>query len=533
MKYRRALAAVAAAIASASVAQVVDADPASASLGAPYTEPNRPQFHFSPPQAWMNDPNGMVYFDGEYHLFYQYNPYANVWGPMHWGHAVSRDMVHWDNLPIALFPDRHGTIFSGSAVVDRDDTTGFGTKQSPPLVAMFTYHDHLAENLGRKDFQTQGIAYSTNRGRDWIKYAGNPVIPNPGSRDFRDPKVIWYAPTHSWVVALAVHDHVAFYSSPDLKNWTHESDFGADLGAHGGTWECPDLLDMPDAAGGGEGAATHRAVLLVSINPGGPNGGSATQYFVGRFDGHRFTAERPSRPGAAALWVDYGTDDYAGSTWSGGKPGDDRQLFLGWMSNWQYARVVPTERWRSAMTIPRELRLVPGPEGMELHSVPVQELTTLRGAPTAVPAAVTHQTALSPVDTGAKAGLWELMLELETREARRVELSFANDRGERVVFRLNEPEKRYEIDRSASGAVHFHPAFPDLQTAPLPANNASLKVHAFVDRTSIEVFLDDGATVFTTIAFPSAPYDKITLSADHDVAIKSGTVYELKSIWTP
>ena len=480
----------------------------------------------------MNDPNGMVYFDGEYHLFYQYNPYANVWGPMHWGHAVSPDLVHWDNLPIALFPDRHGTIFSGSAVVDRDDTTGFGTKESPPLVAMFTYHDHLAEKLGRTDFQTQGIAYSTNRGRDWTKYAGNPVIPNPGSRDFRDPKLIWYAPTHSWIVTLAVHDHVAFYSSPDLKTWTHESDFGRDLGAHGGTWECPDLLDMPDAAAGGADAGTHRAVLLVSINPGGPNGGSATQYFIGRFDGHRFSAE-PQRPGdATAHWLDYGTDDYAGSTWSGGKGGDERQLFLGWMSNWQYGNAVPTTRWRSAMTIPRELRLVAGARGPELHSIPVAELAALRAVSTNIAGAVTRRVELIPPAGGAT-GLWELELKLETRKAAMVELSFANAAGEQTVFRLNAREQRYELDRSKSGAVDFNPVFSALQTAPLPARAATVRIHAYVDRSSVELFLDDGATVFTTIVFPGAPYDKIVLSADRDIAIASGTVHALRSIWGP
>ena len=341
---------------------------ATAAAAGLYQEPLRPQFHFTPPQQWMNDPNGMVYDHGEYHLFYQYNPYANHWGPMHWGHAVSPDMVHWQNLPIALYPDRLGAIFSGSAVLDAANTSGFGTKSRPALVAMYTYHDHLAENLGANGYQSQGLAWSVDGGRNWTKFPGNPVLKNSGVRDFRDPKVFWHAASHRWVVALAVGDHIAFYSSQNLKTWVHESDFGAGQGAHGGVWECPDLIETRV-----EGTATARYVLLVSINPGGPNGGSATQFFVGNFDGHRFTPEASddqAQP-AAPRWIDYGTDDYAGSTWSGAARGDARVRFIGWMSNWQYANKVPTERWRSAMTLPRELKLVQSIRGLEVHSSPV------------------------------------------------------------------------------------------------------------------------------------------------------------------
>jgi len=236
-----------------------------------YHEAHRPQFHFSPPQQWMNDPNGLVYDRGEYHLFYQYNPYGNRWGPMHWGHAVSPDMVHWENLPIALYPDRIGAIFSGSAVLDVNNTSGFGARANPPLVAIFTFHDHLRENLGETGFQSQGLAYSLDRGRSWIKYAGNPVLTSPGVRDFRDPKVFWYAPDHKWVMTLAVADHIAFYSSSDLEHWAHESDFGSGLGSHAGVWECPDLIRLAV-----QGTSTSRYVLLVSVGRGGPNGGSAT-----------------------------------------------------------------------------------------------------------------------------------------------------------------------------------------------------------------------------------------------------------------
>lgn len=492
-----------------------------------YAEQFRPLFHYSPPQQWMNDPNGMVYLDGEYHLYYQFNPYANVWGPMHWGHAVSRDLVHWENLPIALFPDRNGTIFSGSAVFDSGNTSQFGTQTNPPLVAIYTYHDHLRENLGASDFQSQGIAYSLDRGRNWTKYSENPVLRSSGSRDFRDPKVFWYEPGKTWIMTLAVHDHVAFYSSPDLKHWSHESDFGREHGAHGGVWECPDLIDMPVV-----GESSRRSVLLVSINPGGPNGGSATQYFVGRFDGHKFELDAAEWSATfAGAWVDYGTDDYAGSTWSGGKPGDQRQLFLGWMSNWQYARNVPTERWRSAMTIPRVLNLVRTPRGLELHSESAAELKTLRTGKLDI--------AVGPVEgyrdlngaPGARPNLMELELDLNTGDAGRVELIFGNDGGQQTIFRVDKAARRYEIDRSASGLVDFYSGFTRIQSAPLIGDGGRVAIHAFVDHSSLELFINGGETVFTTIDFPSKPYDKIEMRADKKVSIVSGAVYTLGSIW--
>jgi fructan beta-fructosidase len=494
-----------------------------------FDEPWRPQFHFSPAQHWMNDPNGMVYFDGEYHLFYQYNPYATVWGPMHWGHAVGGDLVHWANLPIALFPDVHGTIFSGSAVVDVGNTSGFGSRKRPALVAIFTYDNPFAASLGQRESQTQGLAYSLDRGRTWTKYAGNPVLANPESRDFRDPKVFWYAAGKKWVMTLAVHDHVSFYSSRDLKSWTHETDFGKDVGAHGGVWECPDLIEMPV-----EGSAERKAVLLVSINPGGPNGGSATQYFVGRFDGHQFLQDADASGGAqSAAWIDYGTDNYAGSTWSGNKPADERQLYLGWMSNWQYANQVPTQLWRSAMTLPRELRLVPTARSLELRSTPVAELAGLRTHQ----ASIAAQTAEGSLDLAAQTGisgeLLELELSLRTGGAQRVELVFSNPQGQHTTFRLDKSRHRVEVDRSGSGLVDFNPVFSQLESAPLHESGDETAIHAYLDRSSIEIFLDGGETVFTVINFPTVPYDHISLQSDGKVDVVAGTVYQLKSIWGP
>ena len=278
------------------------------------------------------------------------------------------DLVHWTHLPIALYPDSLGYIFSGSAVVDTDNTTGFGTGDIPPMIAIFTYHNSELEKSGSDTFQSQGIAYSIDKGRTWTKYSGNPVLPNPGKRDFRDPKVFWHAETGKWIMILAVHDRVNLYSSADLKSWSFESEFGVDAGAHGGVWECPDLFPLKV-----EGSADTKWVMLVSINPGGPNGGSATQYFTGKFDGNKFIPDNNT-----SKWIDWGTDNYAGVTWSGIPETDGRRLFLGWMSNWNYATVVPTTVWRSAMTIPRELTLSYENGNYILVSIPVSELKILR-----------------------------------------------------------------------------------------------------------------------------------------------------------
>lgn len=499
-----------------------------------YDEPYRPQIHYSPPSHWMNDPNGMVFLDGEYHLFYQYNPNSTVWGPMHWGHAVSKDMVHWVTLPIALYPDELGTIFSGSVVYDRTNTSGLGTAEQPPLVAIYTNHDHAAETAGRSDFQNQSIAFSVDKGRTWTKYSANPVLKNPGSRDFRDPKVSWFARDKKWLMTVAVADHVAFYSSPDLKTWSHESDFGRDIGAHGGVWECPDLIPMTV-----EGEAVRKYALLVSVNPGGPNGGSATQYFIGTFDGHDFIvdSERPANSQSTAVgdaasgsWVDHGTDDYAGVTWSGIPETDGRTLFLGWMSNWVYAREVPTERWRSAMTLPRELKLVRTTRGLELHSTPVAELAKLRNLATPIGGQEVQHLELTKAGKRLSGAL-ELELTLDTQTANWVTLEFANSEGQKTRFRVNKALHRYELDRAASGKVEFNPHFSALQTASIPTTAAILSVRVFLDRSSVEIFINEGETVMTAIVFPSTPYAKASMTADRPVAVKGGTIYDLRSIW--
>ncbi|MEZ4595112.1 MAG: glycoside hydrolase family 32 protein, partial [Chloroflexota bacterium] len=325
-------------------------------------EPFRPAYHFTPPTAWLNDPNGMVYYDGEYHLFYQYHPDSTVWGPMHWGHAVSTDLVNWQHLPIALAPDELGYIFSGSAVIDWHNTAGFGPEA---MIAIYTYHDANAN-------QSQAIAYSLDKGRTWTKYAGNPVIPTPTNiRDFRDPKVLWYEDEDGngrWVMALAVGRSILFYSSPNLIDWVATGSFGFGHGATDGVWETPDLFELPVA-----GTAESRWVLTVGIGDHAPASGSGMQYFIGQFDGQTFTNENPKE---TVLWADYGADFYAAQSWSDAPNG--RRLWLAWLNNWQYANQIPTTTWRGAMTLPRELRLVQTEAGIRLGQTAVPELTHLR-----------------------------------------------------------------------------------------------------------------------------------------------------------
>lgn len=506
-----------------------------------YAEPYRPQIHFSPPSMWMNDPNGMVYYDGEYHLFYQYYPDSTVWGPMHWGHAVSTDMVKWENLPIALYPDSLGYIFSGSAVVDRKNTSGLGTVDHPPMVAIFTHHDPAGYPAGRIDFQTQSIAYSLDRGRSWTKYAGNPVIPNPGIQDFRDPKVSWHEPSQRWVMILAVKDRIHFYTSPDLKDWTFASEFGVDVGSHGGVWECPDLFQL---AVDGDPAQT-KWVFLLSINPGGPNGGSATQYFVGDFDGTTFTLDpefaADVRPDPAtpdqeqAVWLDYGPDNYAGVTFSDIPEEDGRRLFIGWMGNWDYAQVVPTHPWRSAMTLPRNLTLHRTPEGLRVFSQPVQEISGIYSGGFEIlqpPVGTTRDiTAAIPEPT------IPLELELEaiaspTESVGQFGILLANEVGDTLRVGFDPTEQRYFVDRSRAGANDFSDKFTPISYAPRIVYDGNINMKLFFDEASVELFADQGATVLTAIFFPREPFRKVALfSEGGELEWKKVEGRSLRSIW--
>lgn len=464
-------------------------------------EPYRPSFHFTPQKGWMNDPNGMVYLNGLYHLFFQYNPDSTIWGPMHWGHAISKDLMHWKELPIALYPDSLGTIFSGSAVIDTNNTAGFGRNA---MVAIFTQHNAESEKAGSSTFQNQSIAYSLDGGSTWTKYKGNPVIKNPGIRDFRDPKVFWYASQHKWIMTLATLDHITFYSSPDLKNWQQESTFGKTSGAHGGVWECPDLFSL-----------TYKGkqiwVLIVNVNPGGPNGGSATQYFTGSFDGHTFQSDD-----SKTKWLDYGPDEYAGVTWSNT---GSRKIFLGWMSNWEYAQVVPTKNWRSAMTLPRELSIEKVAGEYLITSSLVKETDKLQGHTGTLSNIVIDRSFDITKRLGSVHGLFQLDLKGLPVTDFIIELS--NTKGDTLTIGFDKSTDQYYIDRSGSGVTGFNKAFAGKHTAPRFSACPQINLKLIVDRASVEFFADNGLSVMTSIFFAHEPVSIVKIkTALQDIHVK-------------
>lgn len=478
-----------------------------------YHEPFRPQIHFTPKAHWMNDPNGLVFYNGTYHLFYQYYPDSTVWGPMHWGHATSTDMVHWEHQPIALYPDSLGYIFSGSAVVDSNNTSGFGKDGEIPLVAIFTHHDPKGEKEGRSDYQNQSLAYSLDEGKTWTKYAGNPVLINPGIKDFRDPKVSWNEVAKKWIMTLATLDRISFYSSPDLKTWTKESEFGKGIGAHGGVWECPDLVSFDDNG-------KKIWVLIVNLNPGGPNGGSGTQYFVGDFDGRQFIPFSSD-----TSWLDYGPDEYAGVTYANT---GDRKIFLGWMSNWQYGTKVPTKTWRSAMTVPRELSIEKIGQRYFVKSMPVEELNKLAEPPLMLEDIDARHYDLTEA-AGPLEGPAHLKMNASTIESFVVTLS--NDRNEQLLIGYDKPSNQYFIDRSRSGIVNFEKGFGTRHSAPRLSKRSNLDLNLIIDDTSVELFADSGLTVMTEIFFPNRPYSKISIRSANAFTIDSIRFNKLRSMY--
>jgi fructan beta-fructosidase len=471
-------------------------------------EQYRPQFHFSPKANWMNDPNGMVYLNGVYHLFFQHNPGATVWGPMHWGHATSTDLIHWTEQPIALYPDSLGTIFSGSAVVDKENTAGFGKNA---IVAIFTHHNQKLEDAKSPLHQYQSIAYSTDEGKTWAKYKGNPVLPNPGIWDFRDPKVQWYEAGKKWLMTLATKDRITFYSSPNLKNWTKESEFGEKLGAHGGVWECPDLVSL-------DHNGVKKWVLLISINPGGPAGGSATQYFVGNFDGKTFTPDN-----TATRWVDYGADNYAGVTFSNT---GDRKVFIGWMTNWDYANAVPTKAWRSAMTIPRQLKLKDVEGTLYLASIPVAELGKITTKAKSLESVMIN----GDYDLSSKiksfGGKYLLNIQLEKHTS--FALHLTNAKGNDVIIGYDKTSNTYYTDRSKSGDVAFTNNFSRKTIAPRVATGDGMSIKLLVDVASAEVFTDDGLSVLTNIFFPQEPLNQLHITSTGPLQLKKITYSGVK-----
>jgi fructan beta-fructosidase len=466
--------------------------------GAP-DHPHRPRFHFTPERNFMNDPNGLVYFDGEYHLFYQHNPFGDTWGHMSWGHAVSTDLVRWRHLPVALREEGGIMVFSGSAVVDRGNTSGLCGPRGARvdcLVAVYTGHGH--------EKQTQNLAFSRDRGRTWTKHAGNPVL-DIGARDFRDPKLFWHAPTARWIMAVSLAEErkIRFYASSDLKAWNPLSDFGP-AGYTQGQWECPDLFELPVE---GDPART-RWVLSVNVNPGAPLGGSADQYFVGSFDG---TAFHNDNPPSEVLWADHGKDFYATQSWSDLPPLDARRVWIGWMSNWQYANQDPTSPWRGMFTVPRVLRLADLPEGLRLVQEPVAELRSLRGERWTVP----PRDVAGPLALDAVRGdALEIEAVFAAGSASAFGLKVRKGKDEETVVGYDVRAGDVFVDRRRSGNVGFNSDFPGRHAGPLALDGGRVRLHVLVDRSSVEVFAGGGRTVITDRIFPDPSSQGVALWAE-------------------
>ena len=427
-------------------------------------EKYRPVYHHTPAWGWMNDPNGMFYKDGVWHLYFQYTPYGSQWENMTWGHSTSTDLIHWTFQGAPIEADAWGTIFSGSAVVDHNNTAGFG---KGAVVAMYT---SAGEN------QTQSIAYSNDNGQTFTKYDGNPVLTS-NTPDYRDPHVFWNEDIKRWNMIMAEGQHMDIYSSADLKEWKLESQFGAEYGNHGGVWECPDLMKMKV-----RGTDQYKWMLLCNINPGGPFGGSATQYFVGQFDGHKFTCE--SAP-EVTKWMDYGKDHYATVTFDNAP--DGRRVAMAWMSNWQYANQVPTMQYRSANSVPRDLDLYEYQGQTYCGVTPSPELAAAR--PKKATKTLTEAC--------------EMVVTLKGNAT----ITLANDKGEQVVMTYDEKSRTFAMDRTKSGQKEFSDDFAALTVAPVHGKMSQLRL--FIDRSSIEAFDADGKMAMTNLVFPTKPYNKV------------------------
>lgn len=452
------------------------------------TDYYRPSFHHTPLYGWMNDPNGMFYDQtkGLWHLYYQYNPYGSKWQNMTWGHSVSKDLLHWEHQPLALEVDANGAIFSGSAVIDHNNTAGFGEN------AVVAFYTTAAES------QTQSIAYSLDGGLTFTKYAANPILVSDIA-DFRDPKVWWNEQTKEWNMVLACGQQMQFYASANLKEWSFLSAFGKEYGCHGGVWECPDLMRMPV-----RGTDEYKWVLLCNINPGGPFGGSATQYFVGDWDGKTFTPlvekNEKGESGVPTKWMDYGKDHYA--TVSFAHAPQNRHTVIVWMSNWQYANDVPTLQFRSANALPRDIDLFIDDQGIYRMGVSASpEVAALKGK------------AVRGGNSRNKTLPETAVIEVEVSASKKpATIVLSNDKGEKVVMTYDFKAGTFSMDRTESGKVNFSRDFAAKTTTPLFVNAKKHKLTIYVDKCSIEAFDAKGHWAMTNLVFPTAPYNKVSVT---------------------
>lgn len=497
-----------------------------------YQEKYRSRIHFSPEKNWMNGPAGLVYLEGEYHLFYPHNPVSLTGRATHWGHAVSDDLIHWRHLPIALEPDSLGSIISGSVVVDKTNTSGFGTTENPPLVALFTYHNYEAESKGEVEIESQGLAYSLDKGVTWSKYDRNPVIANPGIRDFKDSKVIWHNSLQKWIMVLAVNNRISFYTSDNLKEWTFASDFGTDLGGNNDICECPDLFEI-------EIDDTGETKWILIVNMGfGETGEWGTSYFTGDFDGSSFIADQTT-----PFWVDYGNDHYAGSTVS--NMPDNKRVLIGWMNNWEYAAEIPTKEWKGTLTLPRELKLMRVNTNYLLTSEPVKELESLYADRIVIPGKTLVQDikreGLYDVTDKIPFPLLPTEVKIRFKTDDMEQMLFAEKFG--VILRNKENEslligydnfnRRFYVNRKEAIGTKFSDRFTGVHILPFDIQGSeTLDLRIILDKASFELFTMDGKVVMTDTFYPSSEFDRLQIFVENGrITVDDITVTQLKSIW--
>lgn len=456
---------------------------------------HRPLYHYSSPFGWINDPNGLYYHLGKYHLYYQHNPYGARWGNMSWGHAHSEDLIHWHTQPAAILPNSFGDIFSGSIIVDQKNDAGFG---KDTILAFYT---------SAGDRQTQCLAYSNDNGQTFTNYKHNPILSDPNYTDFRDPKVFWHEDSAKWIMSLATSQTISFYSSTNLKEWTKISEFGDDIGNHEGVWECPDLFQLSHGK-------HQKWVLFVSVNPGGPNEGSATQYFIGEFNGQSFVADILPYP----LWIDYGRDNYAGVCWHNNPK--SKPLYIGWMSNWDYANQIPTKLFKNAMTLPRTLEIGNNGKHLIVKNSPVKEVKKLRKVKKEFSNRLLDRSITLKSMLEDNTGAFELDLEfsLIDPQTSTFTLTLFNHLDERLIYTFDLKNEKIFTDRSKSGLTAFSTKFatPIIQ-APFPREN-QYKIKLFIDTASAELFINKGKIALTNVILPTEPYNHITLE------VKNGTI---------
>ena len=473
-------------------------------------EKYRPAYHHTPLYGWMNDPNGMVYHDGVWHLCYQWNPFGSKWQNMTWGHSTSRDLIHWEPQEPTLLPDGLGTIFSGSSAIDEANSAGFGKNS---IVTLFT---------SAANSQVQSLAYSNDGGYTYTTYPGNPVLTLES--EARDPNMFWNEETKQWTLILAhALDHeMLIFTSPDLKSWTLQSSFGKGLGAQDGVWECPDLFELPVT-----GTQEKKWVLICNINPGGPFGGSATQYFTGSFDGKTFKVDTDASGNVPTKWLDYGKDHYATVSWSD-TPG--RRTVIGWMSNWQYAAEVPTLQFRSANTLPREMGVFKVDDQYYVSSKPSPELDALRGK-------ITHNAKRIQVGKRAHAvslpqendGICEILMNVDAKRSKQLKMTLANKAQEKVTIIYDVEKETISFDRTQSGIVDFSQDFPAVTVTPTYENDGSVNLRLFIDRSSMELFEQEGRFVMTNLVFPTSPYTTLSFQAEEGSAkVNNLQIYSIK-----